>query len=39
LEAEKMSFEIARKIEKNCEYPGEVCVSLIRENKFKSVAK
>ncbi len=37
--SEKLSFDMARKIEKNCEYPGEVKVSVIRENRFEEVAK
>ena len=37
--SEKLSFDIAHKIEKNCEYPGEVRVAVIRENRFESVAK
>ncbi|PID70590.1 ribonuclease Y [bacterium DOLZORAL124_38_8] len=39
LESEKLSFEIARKIEKNCQYPGEVRVSVHRESKFEDTAK
>ena len=39
LESEKLSFEIARKIEKNCQYPGEVRVSVHREAKFEDTAK
>lgn len=39
LEAEKLSFEIARKIESGCQYPGEVVVAVIRENRFEGVAK
>ena len=39
LESEKLSFEIARKIEKNCQYPGEVRVSVHREAKFEETAK
>ena len=37
--SEKLSFDIARKIEKNCEYPGEVRVAIYRESKFEQVAK
>jgi len=37
--SEKLSFDIARKIEKDCEYPGEVKVAVIRENRFENVAK
>lgn len=37
--SEKLSFDVARKIEQNCEYPGEVRVAVIRENRFESVAK
>ncbi len=37
--SEKLSFDIARKIEKNCEYPGEVKVAVIRENRFEDTAK
>ncbi len=39
LEAEKLSFEIARKLEKNCEYPGEVRVAVYRESKYEETAK
>ncbi len=38
-QSEKLSFDIARKIEKDCEYPGEVKVAVIRENRFENVAK
>lgn len=38
-ESEKLSFEIARKIEKECQYPGEVRVTVIRENRFGNTAK
>lgn len=37
--SEKLSFDIARKIEDNCEYPGEVKVAVIRENRFENIAK
>ncbi|MDH3324544.1 MAG: ribonuclease Y [Candidatus Peregrinibacteria bacterium] len=37
--SEKLSFDIARKIEEGCEYPGEVKVAVIRENRFEQVAK
>jgi ribonuclease Y len=37
--SEKLSFDIARKIEKECQYPGEVQVAVIRENRFRNVAK
>ncbi len=37
--SEKLSFDVARKIEKDCEYPGEVKVAVIRENRFENVAK
>ncbi len=39
LQSEKLSFEIARKIEKSCEYPGEVRVAVFRESRYDSVAK
>ena len=39
LESEKLSFEIARKLEKSCEYPGEVKVAVFRESKYEEVAK
>ncbi len=39
LKAEKLSFEIARKIEKSCEYPGEVRVAVFRESRYEEVAK
>ncbi len=38
-DSEKLSFNIARKIEKDCQYPGEVQVAVIRENRFKNVAR
>lgn len=37
--SEKLSFDIARKIEKECQYPGEVQVAVIRENRYRNVAK
>ena len=37
--AEKVSFDIARKLEKDCQYPGEIKVTVIRENRFENVAK
>ncbi len=37
--SEKLSFEMARKIEKECEYPGEVRVVVIREKRYKQVAR
>lgn len=39
LASEKLSFEIARKIEKSCEYPGEVRVAVLRESRYDNVAK
>lgn len=39
LRAEKISFEIARKIEKSCEYPGEVRVAVFRESRYENTAK
>ena len=39
LETERLSFDIARKLEKSCEYPGEVKVAVFRETKFEEVAK
>lgn len=39
MQSEKLSFDIARKIEKECQYPGEVQVTVIRENRFGNVAK
>jgi len=39
LETEKLSFNVARKIEKDCEYPGEVRVAVIRETRFEDTAK
>ncbi len=39
LQSEKLSFEIARKIEKSCEYPGEVRVAVLRESRYDNVAK
>ena len=37
--AEKLAYEVARKIEKDCDYPGEVKVAVLRENRFEGVAK
>ena len=37
--SEKMSFDIAREIEANCQYPGEVKVAVIRESRFEGTAK
>lgn len=39
LKSEKLAFDIARKIEKECEYPGEVHVAVIRESRFEGIAK
>ncbi len=39
LESEKLSFDIARKIEHDCSYPGEVKVAVIREARYEGVAK
>jgi ribonuclease Y len=39
LSSEKLSLQVAKKIEENCEYPGEVRVAVIRENRFEAVAK
>ncbi len=39
LQSEKLSFEIARKIESGCQYPGEVVVAVIRESRYEGVAK
>lgn len=39
LKSEKLAFNIARKLEKECEYPGEVQVAVIRESRFEAVAK
>jgi ribonuclease Y len=39
LKSEKLAFNIARKLEKECEYPGEVRVAVIRENRFEETAK
>ena len=39
LAAEKLSFEVARKIEKDCEYPGEVRVAIIRETRYEDIAR
>lgn len=36
---EKLSFDIARKIEQNCDYPGEVQVMVIRETRYKEKAR
>lgn len=37
--SEKLSFDIARKIEQTCSYPGEVKVAVIRESRYEGVAK
>jgi ribonuclease Y len=37
--SEKLSYDIARKIEESCEYPGEVKVAVIRESRFEGIAK
>jgi len=37
--SEKLSFDAARKIEDECEYPGEVKVAVIRESRYEQVAK
>jgi ribonucrease Y len=37
--AEKLAYEVARKIEKDCDYPGEVKVAILRENRFEGIAK
>lgn len=39
LTSEKLSFNIARKIEQDCSYPGEVKVAVIREARYEGVAK
>mgnify|MGYP000498260070 CR=1 FL=1 len=39
LASEKLSFDIARKIESGCQYPGEVVVAVIRESRYEGVAK
>ena len=39
LTAERLSFEIARKIEQGCSYPGEVKVAVIREARYEGIAK
>ncbi len=39
LKSKKLSFDIARKLEKECQYPGEVQVTVIRENRFEEVAR
>ncbi|MCK5460662.1 ribonuclease Y [Candidatus Gracilibacteria bacterium] len=39
LDSEKLSFEIARKIEQSCSYPGEVKVAVIREARYEDIAK
>ena len=39
LKSEKLSFEIARKIESDCQYPGEVKVAVIREARYEGTAK
>ncbi len=39
LTAEKLSFDIARKIENDCSYPGEVKVAVIREARYEGIAK
>ncbi len=38
-ESQKLSFELARKIESKADYPGEVKVVVIRENRYVDKAK
>jgi len=39
LDSEKLSIEIANKIEANCQYPGQVKVVVIRDSRFEGVAR
>lgn len=39
LQAERLSTEITRRIEKSVKYPGEVRVVMIRENRYINIAK
>jgi len=39
LQAEKLSFDISRKIEEHGQYPGEVRVAVIREARYEATAK
>ncbi len=39
LDSEKLSLEIAQKIEANCQYPGQVKVVVIRDSRFEGVAR
>jgi len=39
LEAEKLSLDVAQKIETNCQYPGQVKVVIIRDTRFEGLAK
>ncbi|MCL4132120.1 UNVERIFIED_CONTAM: hypothetical protein GTU68_020161 [Idotea baltica] len=38
-EAQKLSHDIAKKIEADCDYPGEVKVAVIRESRFEDFAR
>ena len=39
LKASKLSWDIARRIESDVQYPGEVKVMIIRENRYVNSAK
>ncbi len=39
LDSEKLSLEVAEKIETNCQYPGQVKVVVIRDARFEGTAK
>ena len=38
-EASKLAHDIAKEIEKDCDYPGEVKVAVIRESRFEDFAR
>ena len=38
IETKKLSFDIAEKIEKNVDFPGQIKVSVIRETRTSSIA-
>lgn len=39
LDSEKLAIEVAKKIEANCQYPGEVKVVVIRDARYEGIAR
>lgn len=39
LDSEKLALEVAKKIEANCQYPGEVKVVVIRDARYEGIAR